>query len=521
MKLSIIIVNYNVKHFLEQCLTSVYKAIPNIDAEVFVVDNNSTDDSVNMVAEKFPKATLIANKENTGFSKANNQGITISIGEYVLLLNPDTIVEEDTFEKCIAFMDAHPNAGGLGVKMIDGNGIFLPESKRGLPTPAVSFYKIFGLSRIFPKSKKFAKYHLGYLKEKDINKVDVLSGAFMWMRKNVLEQVGYLDEAFFMYGEDIDLSYRIVQAGYDNYYFPEAKIIHYKGESTKKGNINYVFIFYNAMIIFSKKHFAKKAKAFSFFINIAIYLRAAMAILFRFINFIKLPLIDTLLILLGLGFFNLIKPYLGFPNQLDLTVNYQLLNIFSVIASILIGIVTIKGYKKPISIKKTIKGLILGSLLFFIVNLSFPTSNSFSIKYISAIVITMFIVIPSSRIILHFFNKLQLKKESERTIILAGNNTFKNRLSTIFNNSKLAPQIINVKENNLITENDTKNNLGKLNQVADLIEIYNANEVVFSSSEISYHDIIEQMANTKNKMVDFKISLNDTIVIGGQSIDKV
>jgi GT2 family glycosyltransferase len=521
MKLSIIIVNYNVKHFLEQCLTSVYKAIPNICAEVFVVDNNSTDDSVQMVAKKFPQAKLIANKENTGFSKANNQAISVSKGEYVLLLNPDTVVEEDTFEKCISFMDAHPNGGGLGVKMIDGNGIFLPESKRGLPTPAVSFYKIFGLSNLFPKSIKFAKYHLGYLKENEINKIEVLSGAFMWMRKSVLDEIGYLDEAFFMYGEDIDLSYRIILAGYDNYYFPEAKIIHYKGESTKKGNINYVFIFYNAMIIFSKKHFAKKAKAFSFFINIAIYLRAAMAILFRFINYIKLPIIDAALVLLGLFFFNIVKPYLGFPNQLHLAINYQLLNVLSVIASVIIGIFITKGYKKPITIRKTLAGLIIGSILFYIVNLSFPTSNSFSFKYISAIVITLFVVIPSSRILLHYFNKLQLKKESKKKIILAGSENFKTKIGNISSNSNSSPLILNVKENNLMTENDTKNNLGKLNQLADLVEIYNVNEVVFSSSEITYHDIIEQMEKTKNKMVDFKITLNENIIIGGQIIDKI
>ena len=312
MKLSVIIVNYNVRYFLEQCLTSVLRATANIDAEVFVVDNKSKDDSVEMVKKLFPQVTIIANKKNVGFSKANNQAIAIAKGEYVLLLNPDTVVEEDTFEKCIAFMDKHPEAGGLGVKMIDGNGVFLPESKRGLPTPSVSFYKIFGLSSLFPKSKVFSKYHLGYLNNNETNEIEILSGAFMWMRKSVLDNIGYLDESFFMYGEDIDLSYRIILAGYKNYYFPEAKIIHYKGESTKKGSINYVYVFYNAMIIFSKKHFAKKAKAFSFFINIAIYLRAILAIIVRFLNFIRLPILDTLIISLVLALLTLFKPFIGF-----------------------------------------------------------------------------------------------------------------------------------------------------------------------------------------------------------------
>jgi len=264
LKLSVVIVNYNVKYFLEQCLISVGKAISNIDAEVFVVDNNSVDGSCQMVRDKFPFVNVIENKINTGFSKANNQAIVQSKGEYLLLLNPDTVVEEDTFKKVVDFMDNHPQAGGLGVHMIDGNGKFLPESKRGLPTPAVAFYKIFGLSALFPKSKLFGQYHLGFLDKNKTNEVDVLSGAFMLLRKSVLDKIGLLDETFFMYGEDIDLSYRITKAGYKNYYFPETKIIHYKGESTKKSSVNYVVVFYKAMSIFAQKHFSQSNAAFFF-----------------------------------------------------------------------------------------------------------------------------------------------------------------------------------------------------------------------------------------------------------------
>ena len=222
----------------------------------------------------------------------------IAKGEYVLLLNPDTVVEEDTFSKCIEFMDAHPDAGGLGVEMLDGKGKFLPESKRGLPTPSVAFYKIFGLSSLFPRSKKFGKYHLGYLPQNETNEIEILSGAFMLMRKTVLDKVGFLDEDFFMYGEDIDLSYRIILGGYKNYYFPKTRIIHYKGESTKKSSVNYVFVFYNAMVIFAKKHFSEKnAKTFSLLINLAIYLRASMAITTRFLKKLAFPLLDFCLVL--------------------------------------------------------------------------------------------------------------------------------------------------------------------------------------------------------------------------------
>ncbi len=255
MDLSVVIVNYNVKYFLEQCLHSVQQAMQELNAEVFVVDNNSVDGSVGEIGQKFPWVHMIENRENLGFSKANNQAIRESEGRYVLLLNPDTVVEEDTFKKCIAFMDAHPDAGALGVKMINGKGEFLPESKRALPTPMVSFYKMFGLSSLFPRSRRFGKYHLGHLDKEETDSVEVLAGAFMFLRKETLDKTGLLDESFFMYGEDIDLSYRITKAGYKNYYFPESTIIHYKGESTKKGSLNYVKMFYQAMIIFARKTF--------------------------------------------------------------------------------------------------------------------------------------------------------------------------------------------------------------------------------------------------------------------------
>ena len=200
-----------------------------------------------MLNEKFPEVKIIANKENLGFAKANNQAIREAEGEYILLLNPDTLVEEDTFEKTIAFMGSHPDAGGLGVKMVDGKGKFLKESKRGLPTPSVAFFKMTGLARIFPRSPLFARYYLGHLSDDEIHEVEILSGAFMLLRREVLQKTGLLDEDYFMYGEDVDLSYRILKAGYKNYYFPLTRIIHYKGESTRKSSVNYVFTFYQSI----------------------------------------------------------------------------------------------------------------------------------------------------------------------------------------------------------------------------------------------------------------------------------
>ncbi len=244
--LSVIIVNYNVRFFLEQCLQSVLDACTQIDAEIIVVDNNSQDDSCAMVKQKFPKVKLIENKQNTGFSTANNQGVAIAKGEYVLILNPDTVVAEDTFEKILTFAKSYKNLGALTVKLIDGTGHFLPESKRGIPTPKVAINKILGL--------KTDAYYAKNIPKNNNGKIDILVGAFMLMKKSIYNEVNGFDEDYFMYGEDIDLSYKILKKGYDNYYFSETKIIHYKGESTVK-NRKYLNNFYGAMKIFYKKHF--------------------------------------------------------------------------------------------------------------------------------------------------------------------------------------------------------------------------------------------------------------------------
>ena len=274
--LSIVIVNYNVCGFLEQCLLSLADAVKEIPHEIFVVDNASTDGSDTYIPRRFPQVKYIYNTENVGFARANNQAMALSSGRYVLLLNPDTVVGESVLSEACRFLDDHPDAGALGVKMLDGDGRFLPESKRGFPSPWVSFCKIFGLAKIFPRSPRFGRYHLRYLNENEINRVDVLSGAFMLLRRSTLDRCGLLDEQFFMYGEDIDLSYRMTLTGRHNYYLP-LRIIHYKGESTKTESLRYVRIFYQAMLIFLRKHYPHYKFFAQFSIRLAIYLRASAA----------------------------------------------------------------------------------------------------------------------------------------------------------------------------------------------------------------------------------------------------
>lgn len=262
MQLSIIIVNYNVKYFLEQCLASVIKAAGQLQAEILVVDNCSTDGSKEFFKGRFPEVKFIWHCLNTGFSAANNLALKQAVADKILFLNPDTILPEDCLVKCLTFFDSAPNIGAAGIRMLDGGGIFLKESKRGFASALTSFFKMSGLTKAFPSSSVFARYYLGHLPEDKCSEVDVLSGAFMMVSKAALNITGGFDEAFFMYGEDIDLSYRIQKAGFKNFYFADSSIIHFKGESTKKNSPAYISAFYGAMELFVKKHYSKSSVPF-------------------------------------------------------------------------------------------------------------------------------------------------------------------------------------------------------------------------------------------------------------------
>ena len=286
MDITVVIVNYRVKLFLEQTLRSVEEATRGLDAEVIVVDNNSGDDSIDFVRQRFPQVTFIENTDNVGFARANNQAIMRAAGLFTLILNPDTIISRPCIEQCIEWMRSHERCGAIGVRMVDGNGVFLPESKRAFPTPWVSFCKIFGLSALFPRSRWFARYHLRYLDDRQPHRIDILAGAFMLCRTTLLQQVGGFDEDFFMYGEDIDLSYRMVLAGYENWFLP-VEIIHYKGESTKKDSMRYVRVFYEAMLIFYRKHYPRMGVVFYPIVKLGVLVRASMAALKRLLKWPK------------------------------------------------------------------------------------------------------------------------------------------------------------------------------------------------------------------------------------------
>ncbi len=255
MLLSIIIIQYNAPSFTEQCLCSVEAACKDLDAEVLLVDNASTISHSVYLSKRFPFIQLISNTRNTGFAKANNQALQLAKGKYILFLNPDTLLPENALQHCMAFFESNEHAGAVGLRMIDGSGRFLPESKRAFPSPMVSLYKLVGLAALFPESALFNKYALGNLPDDGIHAVDVLSGACMMVRKTLLDSTGGFDEQFFMYAEDIDLSYRLQQQGYTNYYLGNTTIVHFKGESTRKQSRRYMHLFYTAMLLFVRKHY--------------------------------------------------------------------------------------------------------------------------------------------------------------------------------------------------------------------------------------------------------------------------
>jgi GT2 family glycosyltransferase len=526
MKLSVIIVNYNVKHFLEQCLKSVFKSLVNIDGEVFVVDNNSVDGSVEMVKKKFPQVNLIANNKNTGFSRANNQAIKLSKGEYVLLLNPDTVVQEDTFKKCISFMDDTADAGGLGVQMIDGKGRYLPESKRGLPTPAVAFYKITGLSKLFPTSKTFGRYHQGFLPKNKTHRIDVLAGAFMMLRKSVLDKIGLLDEDYFMYGEDIDLSYRITKAGYNNYYFPDTRIIHYKGESTKKSSANYVIVFYRAMIIFAKKHFSSKnAGLFSMLINMAIYLKAASTIIHGFIKKTILPFTDGLLFFGGMYF---LTQYWEVAVK---ELNYPPLFIYLIVPLYVVVWITAiffsGGYDRPLKISKSIRGIATGTILILIVYALLSEEYRFSRALILIGTIWSVFAATGLRLVLDLFKikGFALAKNESKKLVIVGSPGESRRILTIIQHAGLPVNFVGYADASgldAVVDDDEYNNfrLGREEDLAEIVEVYDVGEIIFCAKDVSSQEIINQMLFLTRPGLEFKIAPPESpFIIGSNFLD--
>lgn len=507
MKLSIIIVNYNVRYFLEQCLHSVRKATRGLEAEIIVVDNASVDDSISMVRQNFKEVHLIESKINLGFSKANNLAFQHSRGQYILLLNPDTLVEEDCFSACIEFMEAHPKAGALGVKMFDGSGQYLPESKRGFPGLWASFCKMSGIYKLAPKSNWLNPYYLGHLDENEIHEVDVLSGAFMMLPSDVYKKLDGLDESFFMYGEDIDLSYRIQQAGYKNYYFPKTAIVHFKGESTSKGSLNYILMFYKAMSLFAQKHLPQKNKIFfRAFLNAVIWMKAIVSSIKRVFGKLSVGIIDAIILLFG--FYNIktywASYYHGDANYFDQQVSYWNLTSYSIVW---IACLVYQGvYEKKFALKDIIIGGIWGFVINLMIYALLPEQWRASRMLLILSFMWMIAYTLLSRLIINKWkhNHWTIGTKLEKTTLVVGDELQLERASLLINSGRHPIRLLHKNPDEI-----TKFNADQWN---DYIRIHNIHELILCEKNLDWKQILQLMIQLKNR-IHFKI-----LTEGGEGI---
>ena len=506
MKVTVIIVNYNVKYFLEVCLHSVMRAAEGMAVEVIVVDNNSSDTSCAMVREKFPSVTLIENKDNKGFSKANNQGVDIAKGEYILFLNPDTVMPEDFLVKTVAYMDAHPKAGSLGPRLIDGKGDFAPDGKKSFPSLSVAIFKTTGINKLFKKSAYFNKYYAVHIGERETAPVEVLSGCCMLVRRSAMDIAGgAFDEDYFMYCEDVDLSYRILKAGFENIYFPEVDLIHYKGESTKKMTLSYVRIFNEALVTFVKKHYsAKDARLFILFINIGIILRAVLGSLKTALKVLRMPLFDALILLgtlYGIKQFwvNEVKNIFPIPAS-------SVYATFPVYALLwLVSLYFNGAYDSPYRPLKVTRGMLMGT----VVILAYFGLLPAELRYSRAIIVFSGIVGTVGLLGTHevlyrlgILKYIPYDKLPKRAVIVADETSYQ-QTADILQKVHYAPEL----SGRVSPTSERENALAALPEMKQLLYTTGVNEVIFCADGLSYLDVFKQMQECGDGY-EYKIHLN-------------
>lgn len=542
--LSVIIVNYNVCDFLEQALDSLQQACTALKAEIFVVDNNSSDDSVATVRKRFPNVQLIANTQNVGFSQANNQAIEKARGRYLLVLNPDTIVQEDTLSTLVGFMDTHPSAGAVGCQILNPDGTFAPESRRAFPTPSTAFYRMTGLSRLFPHSKRFGRYNMTYLPRHKVAEVDALSGSCMMVRHTALyfayeqEQelrqngcstndllncknpsncsgAGLFDEDFFMYGEDLDWCYRIQQAGWKILYTPATQILHYKGESTKKGDLQYVRHFYRAMLQFTQKHFSGRyPHLFALLIKSGIIVHAGLALFGTWLKSLVLPFLDFALT------YGTLTAAAAWYQQTPLNFSF-----YSVAAPLyaMITVASIAGigtYRQRYthSLQQVLYGVVLGSAIVT----ALPSYLPLKAVPLAGFAVLMLLLV-SMRGSMRCYRKL---RQGLRRALMVGHPAEAERLAQLLNRHpqpafRLVGYIDAVQQKN--ADHPPLSSppcLGQPQHLYDLIRRQEINDVIFASGGLSNRLIFHMMQELQPLPVQFRIFVEGRKhLIGKASID--
>ncbi len=521
--LSIIIVNYNVKEFLENALISIKKAIEGINAEIFVVDNASEDGSVEMIKQKFPEVNLIANSENLGFAKANNQALKLARGKYILLINPDTIVQEDTFKVLISFLESHPECGMVGCKVLNPDGTLQLACRRSFPTPWVAFTKMIGLSSLFPKSKIFAKYNLTYLNPDEVAEVDAVSGSFMMIRREVYESVGGLDEDFFMYGEDIDWCYRIKKAGWKIYYVPFTQIIHFKGESTKRSNIDEIRVFYEAMKIFVRKHY-KEFALLGVILRVGIFLRGLVASLGKLLKNYWDMLVDLVIVLFSFLAGEFIRfgqifalPKYAYPEVLIVP---PLITIFSLYA---FGVYTNRKFSIGYSVIAIwFSALVLSSLTFFL------KEYAFSRMIVLVMTLLNTVLIPLWRLVLRILGKIPFVNISivaKRVLIVGTGANVSSLIRKLKNRTSENIKVVGVVDYDLRKVGqkiDGVEIIGSVSSIDKIIREKKINDVIFLSDEMPYSQILSVISRVRDRSVNFKLALvGSDLILSKASIDSL
>ncbi len=522
MDLSVIIVNYNVRQFLESALASVYRAMEGVEGEVFVVDNASDDGSVEMVRAKFPQAILIESKANVGFARANNAALRQAKGRYLLLLNPDTIVQEDTFKVMMKFFDENPDAGAAGCKILNPDGTFQLPCRRSFPTPWVAFTKIFGLSALFPKSKLFGRYNLTYLNEDETYEVDAVSGSFMFVRREVYERVGGLDETFFMYGEDLDWCYRISQSGSRVYYVPLTKIIHFKGESTRRSEIDEIRTFYQAMQLFVEKHFSSSTVV-EVLLSVGIVFRAALALLVKASRPLFIALVDFILVdlALALGEYIYFGELFHFP-QRAYPIVWVVPSAVVVASMYFSGVYTTRRH----SVSRTlfavfVSYVVISATVFFFKNFAF----SRAVVLISGVINV--ILLPGWRLL---FDRLAGKRTTSRkslfgrpTVIVGTGPSAQEvlkRLRARVDDGYDVVGFIDTHRKNIGEKIAGVEIIGSIDNVGKVIAERKVTEVIFSTDGLAYTDILSVIARSNDRSVNFRLVPNSLeSIIGKTQID--
>ncbi len=505
--ISIVIVNYNVQFFLRQCLNSIYKSAGNLCIEVIVVDNASSDNSNAMLKEFFPNVLLIANDKNLGFSAANNQALNHIRGKYTLILNPDTLLSEDTLNVCFNYLEANSKVGALGVKMLDGAGNFHKESKRGYPSIWSSICKMTGLYKFFPKSKVFNGYYQGHISEDDLAEVEILCGAFMFMPSDLFKNLGGFDEAFFMYGEDIDLSYRITESNRSIVYYPNSSIIHYKGESRRRVDSRYVRSFYGAMHIFLRKHSSGFfEKLFLPFFSVLIVLKAGLTFLSSIIRNLIKPIIDFVLICFAQVFLkNLWErfyykdlEYYDERNVLIVIIGFSLILVFF---QYLFG-----KYDEKYKLRNIFLGFIISVSIVFLCYAMLPTNFRFSRILVGAGSFVSLLIFTLTLSIQNYWNKgkLGLQVFSHKAAILVGSKKSSESYTALSKGNALDSALIGYVDD---ADNES---LGGVSNLDKLLREIPVDELVFAAKDVDYKFMQEQMAKLGSKY-DYKILSEDSM----------